>query len=90
MNSTQFKRGFFCTGDLVWYNTEGSIFVKGKETDLLRIEDQFYHASELEDMMLKYRGIKEVSVISNEKEIVACIVKTHESGMTIESLQKCK
>lgn len=88
LNSTQFRKGFFCTNDLALYDSNGSLCVKGKEFETLRQGDISIHASELEDLILKYRGVQDVCVFCKYNEIVACIIKKEQCGITLESLQK--
>lgn len=88
MNTTSFRRGFLQTGDLVSYDQEGNINVKGNKMDILLRNDKIFPAIELEDLILKYHGIHEVAIVSNNKEIVACVVKKDSCNVTVDILQK--
>lgn len=87
MNTASFRKGFFRSGDIISYDTEGNISVKGNSYDIIRRQDATFSTMNLEDVIAKYRGIREVAVVSNDKEIVACIVKHESCTLTLDILQ---
>lgn len=86
MNTASFRKGFFRAEDLISFDTEGNICVRGNAHDVLFHDEAVMPALELEDTILKCRSIKEVAILSNKREIVACIITREDCEVTIDTL----
>ncbi|KAJ8971161.1 hypothetical protein NQ314_000848 [Rhamnusium bicolor] len=66
------ENGFFKTGDMAMYDEDGWIYLKGRIEDLIKIENYLFCPIELEDVILAHPYVKDVVVIGNNKDVLAC------------------
>lgn len=69
-----FQNGYFKTGDLTKYDNSGWFYINGRIADLISIEGIKVSPRELEDVIMMHPYVKDTAVISNEKEVVACVI----------------
>lgn len=66
--------GYFKTGDMAKYDNSGWFYIRGKISDLISIEGIKISPEELESVIMMHPYVKDTAVISNEREIVACVI----------------
>lgn len=80
------EQGFFSTGDVAEFDEDGWLYVYGRVDDLIRMEKATFRPNELEDVLLIHPLVENVIVVSNGRELVACVVKKTQSGLAPEGL----
>lgn len=78
-NASQWRNGWFHTGDLGWLDSEGYLYFAGRAKDVIRRRGQNISAWEVEQFLRSIPEIKEVAVypvasVHGEDEIAATIV----------------
>ncbi|RZC40024.1 4-coumarate--CoA ligase 1-like, partial [Asbolus verrucosus] len=76
------QQGYFKTGDIARYDPSGWIYVEGRVVDLINIKGTKVSPREIEDIIMTHPFVKDTAVISNDKEIVACVIVKGETKIT--------
>ena len=84
------ENGWFKTGDLVYRDEEGYIYVKGRIKDMFISGGENVYPSEIERVIREYKGVKEVAVIAipDEKwgESGAAFISLENKALTVEEI----
>ena len=78
------KNGWFYTGDIARFNSDGSISMMGRQRDFIKISSgELVYASEVENCLLQMPGIKEAAVCKyfemDTEKMVAFVVSDSEN-----------
>ncbi|XP_018332569.1 4-coumarate--CoA ligase-like 7 isoform X2 [Agrilus planipennis] len=87
-SSIYMEKGYFRTGDLAEYDSQGHLYVLGKVTDLKETESTKFCLLEIEEILMDHPLVSEVAVIADNKDIIACVVKVEYSNLTVKSLEE--
>lgn len=86
------ERGFFRTGDRVQLNPDGSISFVDRMKDVIKVGGEGVAASEIEAVIQKVPGVREVAVVAGPDPIrteipVAFVVRTKDPDVTDDQLR---
>lgn len=65
---------WFRTGDVVAFDPDGFMKIIGRSDDLINVAGRKFYPSEVEDLLIKIEGTKDVVVISEKNEIIGNIL----------------
>lgn len=91
-----FVNGWCKTGDLGMFDTDGFLIISGRKKDMIRSGGENVYPAELEDLLMRHEGIKDVAVIGFPdpkyiESICAVIVKNEDAAITKEDvINYCK
>ncbi|MGB4383300.1 MAG: fatty acid--CoA ligase family protein, partial [Bacteroidales bacterium] len=77
LNNEVFKDGWFYTGDLARKDEEGNYYIIGKSKDTIKVGGQLVWAAEVEEVLLRYPGIREAAAIGVPDELRGEVVKCY-------------
>ena len=77
LNNEVFKNGWFYTGDLARKDEEGNYYIIGKSKDTIKVGGQLVWAAEVEEVLLRYPGIREAAAIGVPDELRGEVVKCY-------------
>ena len=82
--------GWFRTGDLGYMNDEGFVFIQDRKKDMINVSGFNVYPNEVEDVIAKHPGVREVAAVSqpDEKsgEVVAVFVVRKDPALTAEDI----
>lgn len=90
------KDGWLHTGDIATVDADGYYFIKGRKKDLIKVGGFQVWPQEIEDVLLKYPGVKEAAAAGIPHELlgeVPCAWITVEAGAVVDLsllLEHCK
>jgi 2-furoate---CoA ligase len=88
------RDGWYFTGDMGWLDADGDLWVAGRVDDMIISGGENIHPVEIEDLLARHDGVKDVAVIGEPDEkwgerVVAFVVAA--PGLTAETLdQHCR
>ena len=88
------REGWYFTGDMGWIDADGDLWVAGRVDDMIISGGENIHPVEVEDVLARHAGVKDVAVIGEPDEkwgerVVAFVVPA--SALTAEALdQHCR
>ena len=82
------QEGYFKTGDIARYDSGGWIFIEGTISDLINVEGTNESPREIEEIILQHPYVKDTAVISDEKEVVACVIVKTDAKLDEDKLTK--
>ena len=88
------REGWYFTGDMGWVDGDGDLWVAGRVDDMIISGGENIHPVEIEDVLARHDGVKDVAVIGEPDEkwgerVVAFVVAA--PGLTAEALdQHCR
>ncbi|KAJ8919986.1 hypothetical protein NQ315_006516 [Exocentrus adspersus] len=82
------EKGYFKTGDVAMYDEEGWLYVQGRLEDVITRDDRRIYAIELENIILMHPLVKDVAVVGDSKQVVACVVRKRDTSLSVEKLTK--
>jgi len=88
------RQGWYFTGDMGWIDAEGDLWVAGRVDDMIISGGENIHPVEVEDVLARHAGVKDVAVIGEPDEkwgerVVAVVVPA--GALTAETLdQHCR
>ena len=82
--------GWFRTGDLGYMNDEGYVFIQDRKKDMINVSGFNVYPNEVEDVLAKHPGVREVAAVSqpDEKsgEVVAVFIVAKDPGLTADDI----
>ena len=83
------RDGWYFTGDMGWVDTDGDLWVAGRVDDMIISGGENIHPVEVEDVLARHAGVKDVAVIGEPDEkwgerVVAFVVPA--GALTAEAL----
>lgn len=87
------REGWLLTGDLGWKDEDGFVFIVGRSTEMLKIGGHRVSAAEIEGVLLRCAGVREVAVIGvpddlGGEEAVAFVVAEPDDRIDSESIRR--
>jgi 2-furoate---CoA ligase len=88
------REGWYFTGDMGWIDADGDLWVAGRVDDMIISGGENIHPVEIEDVLARHAGVRDVAVIGEPDEkwgerVVAFVVPS--AGLTAEALdQHCR
>lgn len=76
------EKGYFKTTDLAEYDEEGLLYTEGTLLELITINGKKFTSLDIEEVLLSHPIIKDAAVISDENELVACVIRKHNENNT--------
>ena len=87
------SEGFLHSGDVGYYNDEGYFYISGRMKDLIKYKSCQVAPVELEQILIKFKGIKEVAVVgkpdSRFGELPTAVV-VKEQGVEMTEKEICE
>jgi 2-furoate---CoA ligase len=85
------RDGWYFTGDMGWVDADGDLWVAGRVDDMIISGGENIHPVEIEDVLARHDGVKDVAVIGEPDEkwgerVVAFVVAA--PGLTAETLDR--
>jgi len=85
------REGWYFTGDMGWVDADGDLWVAGRVDDMIISGGENIHPVEIEDVLARHDGVKDVAVIGEPDEkwgerVVAFVVAA--PGLTAETLDR--
>ncbi|MDH3714810.1 MAG: AMP-binding protein [Gammaproteobacteria bacterium] len=68
LTEQRFSGGWFATGDLFLYDTDGFWYFRGREDSRIKIAGQWVHLQDVENAVSEDRSVKEVAAVSAPDE----------------------
>lgn len=68
-------KGYFKTMDLAEYDEDGYVYMEGTLSELITINGRKTAPLEIEEVILSHPIVKEIAVISDGNEMVACVIR---------------
>lgn len=84
--SSTFEKGYIKTGDIGQFDSDGYLYVQGMMSDFITFNDKRFLALDVEEVLLSHPFVKEAALVSDQNEMVACVVKKLDSALTSEKL----
>jgi len=86
------REGWYFTGDMGWVDADGDLWVAGRVDDMIISGGENIHPVEVEDVLARHAGVKDVAVIGEPDEkwgerVVAFVVPA-KAGLTAETLDR--
>ena len=86
------REGWYFTGDMGWVDVDGDLWVAGRVDDMIISGGENIHPVEVEDVLARHAGVKDVAVIGEPDEkwgerVVAFVVRA-KAGLTAETLDR--
>jgi 2-furoate---CoA ligase len=86
------REGWYFTGDMGWLDGDGDLWVAGRVDDMIISGGENIHPVEVEDVLARHAGVKDVAVIGEPDEkwgerVVAFVVPAG-PGLTAETLDR--
>ncbi len=82
--------GWFRTGDLGYMNDAGFVFIQDRKKDMINVSGFNVYPNEVEDVIAKHPGVREVAAVSqpDEKsgEVVAVFIVRKDPALTAEDI----
>lgn len=83
LNEQVFKDGWFYTGDLGYFDDDNTLYIIGKSKDIIKVGGELVWAAEIEEVILRYPGIREAAAVGVPDplrgEVVKCYVSPADS-----------
>ncbi|HOC40527.1 MAG TPA: class I adenylate-forming enzyme family protein [Bacteroidales bacterium] len=83
LNEQVFKNGWFYTGDLGYFDNDNTLYLIGKSKDIIKVGGELVWAAEIEEVLLRYPGIREAAAVGIPDplrgEVVKCYVAPADS-----------
>jgi 2-furoate---CoA ligase len=91
-DSRALRAGWYFTGDMGWLDADGDLWVAGRVDDMIISGGENIHPGEVEDVLARHAGVKDVAVIGEPDEkwgerVVAFVVSAG-PGLTAETLDR--
>jgi 2-furoate---CoA ligase len=85
------REGWYFTGDMGWLDADGDLWVAGRVDDMIISGGENIHPVEIEDVLARHDGVKDVAVIGEPDEkwgerVVAFVVAA--PGLTADTLDR--
>jgi len=85
------REGWYFTGDMGWIDADGDLWVAGRVDDMIISGGENIHPVEIEDVLARHAGVRDVAVIGEPDEkwgerVVAFVVA--EPGLTADTLDR--
>jgi 2-furoate---CoA ligase len=85
------REGWYFTGDMGWVDADGDLWVAGRVDDMIISGGENIHPVEIEDVLARHDGVKDVAVIGEADEkwgerVVAFVVAA--PGLTADTLDR--
>jgi len=85
------REGWYFTGDMGWVDVDGDLWVAGRVDDMIISGGENIHPVEIEDVLARHDGVKDVAVIGEPDEkwgerVVAFVVAA--PGLTANALDR--
>ena len=85
------REGWYFTGDMGWIDAEGDLWVAGRVDDMIISGGENIHPVEVEDVLARHAGVKDVAVIGEPDEkwgerVVAFVVPA--GALTADALDR--
>jgi len=91
-----FADGFCFTGDLGKFDGEGFLTIAGRKKDMIRSGGENIYAAEIEDVLYRLEGVKDVAIIGIPdpkyiEAVCAIVVRKEKAGLTEDDIiEYCK
>lgn len=78
------EKGYFKTTDLAEYDEEGLLYTEGTLLELITVNGKKIASLEIEEVLLSHQIIKDAAVVSDESQLVACVIRKHNENSAEE------
>jgi acyl-CoA synthetase (AMP-forming)/AMP-acid ligase II len=69
------KNGWLRTGDMAYKDKDGDIFIVGRKKDIIKIGGRKVNPREIEDLVVKYKGVMESAVVDFKDKLLGRKIK---------------
>ncbi|XP_044269358.1 putative acyl--CoA ligase YdaB [Tribolium madens] len=66
--------GYFKTGDIARYDASGWLYIEGRICEFIYVQGCKVSPRKLEELIMTHPFVKDTAVVSNDKEVVACVI----------------
>jgi acyl-CoA synthetase (AMP-forming)/AMP-acid ligase II len=77
LTAATIREGWLRTGDLARFDADGYLFIEGRIKDLIHSGGLKFSPREVEDVILLYPGVREVSVVPVSHPVKGEVAKTY-------------